>query len=64
MGHGLEAALMSAVAIGALRNARRNVMDLADTVRATDRAVAEQFGPDKFVTGIVGQLDVTTGWWR
>ena len=26
--------------------------------------LASQFGPDKFVTGIVGELDVATGWWR
>ena len=64
MGHGLEAALLSAVAIAALRNARRSTLPLVDTVRAMDSAVAEQFGPDRFVTGIVGELDVPTGWWR
>lgn len=64
MGHGLEAALLSVVAIGALRNARRSGLPLADTVRAMDVAVAEQFGPDRFVTGIVGELELATGWWR
>ena len=64
MGHGLEATLLSAVAVAALRNARRGGLDLAGTVAAMDAEIASQFGPDKFVTGIVGQLDLTTGWWR
>ncbi len=29
-----------------------------------DSQIASQFGPDKFVTGIVGELDVPTVWWR
>ncbi len=64
MGHGLEATLLSAVAVAALRNARRGGLDLAGTVAAMDAEIASQFGPDKFVTGIVGQLDLATGWWR
>src|SRR4051812_826052 len=64
MGHGLEAALLAAVTISTLRNARRNGADLADTVAAIDSVIAEQFGPDKFVTGIFGELDTTNGWWR
>jgi len=63
MGHGLEATLLSAVAVSALRNARRGGLDLADTVGVMDAELAAQFGPDKFVTGIVGELDVSTGWW-
>ena len=64
MGHGLEATLLSGVAIAALRNARRGGLELAGTVAVIDAAIAAQFGPDKFVTGIVGELDVDTGWWR
>ena len=64
MGHGLESTLLSSVAIGALRNARRAGLVLPQTVQAMDAALSAHFGPDKFVTGIVGELDVTTGWWR
>lgn len=64
MGHGLQAALLSTVAVSALRNARRGGRSLVDTVRAIDAAVASQFAPGTFVTGILAQLDVSTGWWR
>jgi len=64
MGHGLEAALLAAVTISTLRNARRNGADLAAMVATMDSVLAAQFGPDKFVTGIFGELDTTNGWWR
>lgn len=64
MGHGLEATLLASVAVATLRNARRGGADLSTTVRAMDVTVAAQFGPDRFLTGIVGELDVATGWWR
>jgi serine phosphatase RsbU (regulator of sigma subunit) len=63
MGHGLEATLMSAVAIGALRNARRSGLDLMDTVRSMNKHVAAQFGESKFVTAIIGELDTRKGVW-
>lgn len=64
MGHGLEATLMSSVAVGTLRNARRSGLDLTDTVRLMDHEVARQFGGDAFVTGVFGELDCATGVWR
>lgn len=63
MGHGLEAALLSTVAIAALRNARRSGLSLIDTVHVMDSAIASQFGPDKFVTAIIGELHTVTGVW-
>jgi hypothetical protein len=63
MGHGLDATLMSAIAIGQLRNSRRRNSNLHDTVIAMDQAIADRFGPDRFVTGIIGQLDTNTGVW-
>ena len=63
MGHGLESTLLSAVAVGALRNARRRGLGMPQTVQEVDAALSAQFGPDRFVTGIVGELDLTTGWW-
>jgi serine phosphatase RsbU (regulator of sigma subunit) len=64
MGHGLEAALLASVAVSTYRNARRAGQDLEATLRFIDAELAAQFGSDKFVTGIVGELDVSTGWWR
>jgi sigma-B regulation protein RsbU (phosphoserine phosphatase) len=64
MGHGLQAALLATVAVGALRNARRSGAALTETVSAIDSAIESHFEPGVFVTGIVGELDVVGGWWR
>lgn len=64
MGHGLEATLLSTVAIGTLRNARRRGLGLPAVVRLIEREIADQFGPDKFVTAIVAEFDILTGVWR
>lgn len=64
MGHGLQAALLASVAVGTLRNARRAGLDLAATVRAIDSTLSGHFEPGEFVTAIVGELDLTGGWWR
>ena len=61
MGHGLGATLLSTLAVGAYRNARRARLDLPGTYRAIDRAVAAQFGGEHFVTGLLLDLDVVTG---
>ncbi|WP_340378187.1 PP2C family protein-serine/threonine phosphatase [Streptomyces sp. SS7] len=61
MGHGLDAATMATVAIGAYRHARRAGIGLAQIYDSMDRAVAEQFGPEHFVTAQMMQLDTTTG---
>ena len=64
MGHGLEATLLAAVAVSTMRNSRRSGYDLAATVLSMDAAVSSQFGPDRFLTGIVGALHLPTGMWR
>ncbi|MGW7583427.1 PP2C family protein-serine/threonine phosphatase [Kitasatospora sp. NPDC054768] len=61
MGHGLDAATMATVAIGAYRHARRADIGLAEIYAFMDRAVAEQFGPDHFVTAQMMRLDTGTG---
>jgi serine phosphatase RsbU (regulator of sigma subunit) len=61
MGHGLDAATMATVAIGAYRHARRAEIGLAEIYAFMDRAIAEQFGPDHFVTAQMMLLDVATG---
>jgi phosphoserine phosphatase RsbU/P len=61
MGHGLDAALMATLAIGAYRHARRTDVDLADLYAAMDAAIADQFDSDRFATAQMAQLDVTSG---
>lgn len=61
MGHGLGAATMATVAIGAYRHARRRGTGLSEIYAAMDDAVAQQFGPDHFVTAQMMRLDTATG---
>jgi phosphoserine phosphatase RsbU/P len=64
MGHGMQATLLSTVAISAMRNARRSGADLVGIVQGMELAIASHFGPGEFVTAIVGELNLITGWWR
>ena len=61
MGHGLDAAVMATLAIGAYRHARRVDVGLADLYAAMDSAVADQFGPERFATAQMATLDVMSG---
>ena len=61
MGHGLGATLLSSLAVGAYRNARRGRADLAESYEAIDIALATQFGRATFATGLLLDLDVATG---
>jgi serine phosphatase RsbU (regulator of sigma subunit) len=62
MGHGLEASRMANLAVGSYRHSRRQGLDLLETFTAMDAVVAEQFGPDQFVTGQLARVDLGTGW--
>ena len=61
MGHGLDAATMATVAIGAYRHARRVFVSLAEKYASMDDAVSRQFGIDHFVTAQLMQLNIATG---
>ncbi|GAA3120699.1 hypothetical protein GCM10020254_79850 [Streptomyces goshikiensis] len=61
MGHGLDAAVMATVAIGAYRHARRVFVSLAEKYTYMDDAVSRQFGPDHFVTAQLMHLNLATG---
>ena len=61
MGHGLDAATMCAVVVGAYRHARRNGVGLAEKYAQIDAAVAAQFGEDHFATAQFAHLDTGTG---
>jgi serine phosphatase RsbU (regulator of sigma subunit) len=61
MGHGLNAAMLATLAIGAYRHARRSGVGLADLYGLMDAAVEKQFGAEQFVTAQLMRLDIATG---
>ncbi|MFH8737216.1 PP2C family protein-serine/threonine phosphatase [Streptomyces sp. NPDC017964] len=61
MGHGLDAAAMATIAIGAYRHARRVFISLAEKYAFMDDAVTQQFGPDHFVTAQLMHVNIATG---
>jgi len=52
MGHGIDATLTSAVAVAAVRNARRRGLGLAEQMARASATLYEQWGGDRFVTGV------------
>src|SRR4051794_33225289 len=61
MGHGLEASRIANLAILVYRNLRREGAELIDILRGMDEVVADQFGPERFVTGQLGRLSLQSG---
>ena len=61
VGHGLQASLLANLAVACYRNARRAGLDLTHTAALVDRTLAEMFGGERFVTGLLAQLDVDSG---
>ncbi|EST37556.1 hypothetical protein N566_12440 [Streptomycetaceae bacterium MP113-05] len=62
MGHDLAAGLTSSVTMAGCRNARRNGSGLEQLVARVDDSIHEVF-PDRFCTGIFGNLELDTGLW-
>jgi serine phosphatase RsbU (regulator of sigma subunit) len=60
MGHGLHASLLATIALGAYRRARRLKLDVLGTYQSIDQSVRAEF-PDNFLTGILADLDLSTG---
>src|SRR5947207_11568905 len=58
MGHTMDAALLATVLVGALRNARRRGVGLAEQAGLANDALAEQAGDSQFVTGLVVRIDL------
>jgi serine phosphatase RsbU (regulator of sigma subunit) len=61
MGEGMSAALLTALATYALRNARRAGLDLADQAALADQAVFAQHRGRSYVSALLLQLDLSTG---
>jgi serine phosphatase RsbU (regulator of sigma subunit) len=64
VGHGLIAARLANLSVGAYRNRRRSGATMEDTAGVIDRVLAEQFGQSLFVTAILAELDLDTGGFR
>jgi serine phosphatase RsbU (regulator of sigma subunit) len=64
VGHGLQASLLANLAVSCYRNTRRAGLDLAAAAAAIDQALDAMFGGERFVTAMLGQLDVDTGHFR
>src|SRR5438552_12204731 len=60
MGHTMDAALLATVLVGALRNARRRGVGLAEQARLANDALAEQASEGQFVTGLLVRLDLAS----
>jgi serine phosphatase RsbU (regulator of sigma subunit) len=58
MGHTLNAALLATVLVGALRNARRRGVDLAEQARGAHQALADYAQDEEFVTGQLVRVDL------
>lgn len=61
MGHDTAAGLTANLALSTARNARREGADLVRTAVAIEQILSEEFSGDRFVTGVLADLDVTTG---
>jgi phosphoserine phosphatase RsbU/P len=61
MGRGMRAGVTCVVAMAAMRTARRENKGLFATGRAADAALDEHFADQRFVTAVLGELEMDTG---
>ena len=61
VGHGLESSQLAHLAVSTYRHSRRSGYDLEATYCAIDAAIAATEGVEKFVTCILGRVDLLTG---
>ncbi|ANB10580.1 phosphatase [Streptomyces ambofaciens] len=61
MGQGIDASLLTSLTVGALRNARRAGISLADQACLADQALFAQYGGKAYSSTLLLQFDLTTG---
>jgi Stage II sporulation protein E (SpoIIE) len=61
MGHGITSTLLTGLAIGAYRHARRHGAAIPEIHTAIDQALTDYYRDDSFATGIIGKLTTATG---
>jgi serine phosphatase RsbU (regulator of sigma subunit) len=64
VGHGLQASLLANLAVSCYRNGRRAGLPLPQRVAAIDAALVDAFGPERYVTAVIGELDIDSGLFR
>lgn len=61
MGEGIEASLLTNLAVNALRNARRAGIGIADQAALADQAIYDRYRGAQYVSTLLISLDVATG---
>lgn len=61
MGQGIDASLLTSLTVGALRNARRAGLGLADQASLADQAVYAQYGGKMYASTLLLAFDLATG---
>lgn len=61
MGHGIDAALLSTLAVASLRNSRRNRLSLADIAQEANETLSQHAKMEHMVTGLLLQIELSTG---
>lgn len=61
MGHGLGSSMVSSLAVGTYRHARREGQPLQVMHRRLDGTLVDSFGGERFVTGQLARLDLRSG---
>ncbi|CAL9647723.1 hypothetical protein SUDANB96_06563 [Streptomyces sp. enrichment culture] len=61
MGQGIDAALLTSLTVGALRNARRAGIGLADQACLADQAVYAQYGGKAYASTLLLEFNLATG---
>jgi serine phosphatase RsbU (regulator of sigma subunit) len=61
MGHGIASSMLTSLAVGAYRHARRLHSSVTDMHAAVEEAVAAQYAGEAFATGIIGRMSAATG---
>jgi serine phosphatase RsbU (regulator of sigma subunit) len=61
MGHGIGTSLLTNLAVGAYRHARRQHVSVTTIHQAIEEAIAGQYAGEAFATGIVARLSFDTG---
>ncbi|WP_107487864.1 PP2C family protein-serine/threonine phosphatase [Streptomyces sp. M1013] len=60
-GQGIDASLLTSLTVGALRNARRAGVGLADQARLADQALYAQYGGKAYASTLLLRFDLSTG---
>lgn len=61
MGHGIGSTMLTGLAVGAYRHARRDGARIAEVHTAVDAALTGYYGDYSFATGVIGTLATGTG---